>query len=66
MLQLNKSILETVIPSGAKAHADFAAFAARDPEGTPVVPFQNIDLIRDSLKNRNLPANSVGQPDNSS
>jgi hypothetical protein len=38
MLQLNKSILETVIPSGAKAHADFAAFAARDPEGTPVMP----------------------------
>jgi hypothetical protein len=45
---LNQGISEQVlckvnIPSGAKAQFYWGSFAARDPEGAPVVPFQNID-----------------------
>jgi hypothetical protein len=33
-------------PSGAEAHVDVIALTARDPEGTPVVPFQSNGFFR--------------------
>ena len=38
--------------AACKAHVDFVAHAARDPEGALAVPFQNIDLFRGFLANK--------------